>query len=138
MRETISVKWSCPGKYPLSFAEFMSVHKGGKYAGVSEYMLYGGIPLAALHYKTGFRCIRPVGGYSRSFFRYYLVYSSSSWIADCTFVKVHAHAGGMLYPFMDILSLEKSFRRFWNCYKIIDNESLPFPYERIRRILHGD
>ena len=65
-------------------------------------------------------------------------YSSSSWIADCTFVKVHVHAGGMLYPLMDILSLEKSFRRFWNCDKIIDNESLPLPYERIRRILHGD
>ena len=31
--------------YPLSFAEFMSVYKGDKYMGLSEYMLYGGIPL---------------------------------------------------------------------------------------------
>ena len=34
--------------YPLSFAEFMSVHKGDKYTGLSEYMLYGGIPLVVL------------------------------------------------------------------------------------------
>lgn len=31
--------------YPLSFAEFMSVYSGDKYAGLAEYMLYGGIPL---------------------------------------------------------------------------------------------
>jgi len=31
--------------YPLSFSEFMSVYKGDKYEGLSEYMLYGGIPL---------------------------------------------------------------------------------------------
>ena len=30
--------------YPLSFSEFMSVYKGDKYEGLSEYMLYGGIP----------------------------------------------------------------------------------------------
>ena len=34
--------------YPLSFAEFMSVYKGDKYMGLSEYMLYGGIPLQNL------------------------------------------------------------------------------------------
>lgn len=34
--------------YPLSFAEFMSVYKGNKYMGLSEYMLYGGIPLVVL------------------------------------------------------------------------------------------
>ena len=34
--------------YPLSFAEFMSVYKGDKYMGLSEYMLYGGIPLIVL------------------------------------------------------------------------------------------
>ena len=34
--------------YPLSFAEFMSVYKGDKYEGLSEYMLYGGIPLVVL------------------------------------------------------------------------------------------
>ncbi len=34
--------------YPLSFAEFMNVYKGDKYAGLSEYMLYGGIPLVVL------------------------------------------------------------------------------------------
>ncbi|MCC8046608.1 MAG: ATP-binding protein [Clostridiales bacterium] len=34
--------------YPLSFAEFMSVYKGDKYTGLSEYMLYGGIPLVVL------------------------------------------------------------------------------------------
>ncbi|MCD7867261.1 MAG: ATP-binding protein [Clostridiales bacterium] len=34
--------------YPLSFAEFMSVYKGDKYTGLSEYMLYGGIPPVVL------------------------------------------------------------------------------------------
>ena len=34
--------------YPLSFAEFMSVYKGDMYVGLSEYMLYGGIPLVVL------------------------------------------------------------------------------------------
>lgn len=34
--------------YPLSFCEFMSVYPGDKYEGLSEYMLYGGIPLVVL------------------------------------------------------------------------------------------
>lgn len=34
--------------YSLSFSEFMSVYKGDKYEGLSEYMLYGGIPLVVL------------------------------------------------------------------------------------------
>lgn len=34
--------------YPLSFSEFMSVFDGDKYEGLSEYMLYGGIPLVVL------------------------------------------------------------------------------------------
>ncbi len=34
--------------YPLSFAEFMSVYEGDKYMGLSEYMLYGGIPSVVL------------------------------------------------------------------------------------------
>ncbi len=34
--------------YPLSFVEFMSVCKGEKYEGLSEYMLYGGIQLVVL------------------------------------------------------------------------------------------
>lgn len=34
--------------YPLSFSEFMSVYKGDRYAGLAEYMLYGGIPLVVL------------------------------------------------------------------------------------------
>lgn len=34
--------------YPLSFSEFMSVYKGDKYEGLSEYLLYGGIPLVVL------------------------------------------------------------------------------------------
>ena len=34
--------------YPLSFAEFMSVYEGDRYAGLAEYMLYGGIPLVVL------------------------------------------------------------------------------------------
>lgn len=34
--------------YPLSFAEFMSVYKGDQYAGLEEYMLYGGIPWVVL------------------------------------------------------------------------------------------
>ena len=37
--------------YPLSFSEFMSVFKGDKYMGLSEYMLYGGIPLVVLREK---------------------------------------------------------------------------------------
>ena len=34
--------------YPLSFSEFMTVYEGDKYEGLSEYMLYGGIPLVVL------------------------------------------------------------------------------------------
>ncbi|MBE6551905.1 MAG: ATP-binding protein [Ruminococcaceae bacterium] len=34
--------------YPLSFSEFMTVYKGDKYEGLTEYMLYGGIPLVVL------------------------------------------------------------------------------------------
>jgi len=34
--------------YPLSFSEFMTVWKGDKYEGLSDYMLYGGIPLVVL------------------------------------------------------------------------------------------
>ena len=34
--------------YPLSFSEFMTVYKGNKYDALSEYMLYGGIPLVVL------------------------------------------------------------------------------------------
>lgn len=34
--------------YPLSFSEFMSVYKGDKYEGLTEYMLYGGIPIVVL------------------------------------------------------------------------------------------
>jgi len=33
---------------PLNFAEFMSVYKGDKYEGLTEYMLYGGIPMVVL------------------------------------------------------------------------------------------
>lgn len=33
---------------PLSFAEFMSYYKGDKYDGLTEYMLYGGIPMVIL------------------------------------------------------------------------------------------
>lgn len=34
--------------YSLSFSEFMSVYKGDKYEDLSEYMLYGGLPLVVL------------------------------------------------------------------------------------------
>lgn len=34
--------------YPLNFSEFMSVYPGDKYEGLSEYMLYGGIPMVVL------------------------------------------------------------------------------------------
>lgn len=34
--------------FPLSFNEFMSVYKGDKYEGFSEYIMYGGIPLVVL------------------------------------------------------------------------------------------
>lgn len=33
---------------PLSFAEFMSVYPGDKYQGLTDYMMYGGIPLVVL------------------------------------------------------------------------------------------
>lgn len=33
---------------PLSFAEFMTAYQGDKYAGLTEYMMYGGIPLVVL------------------------------------------------------------------------------------------
>ncbi|WP_294796470.1 ATP-binding protein [uncultured Fenollaria sp.] len=33
--------------YPLSFKEFMQVYDGDKYEGLSEYMVYGGLPLVA-------------------------------------------------------------------------------------------
>lgn len=39
--------------YPLSFSEFMSVYKGDRYAGLAEYMLYGGIPLVVLRDSAG-------------------------------------------------------------------------------------
>ena len=38
--------------YPLSFSEFMSAYKGDKYEGLSQYMLYGGIPLVVLRKDT--------------------------------------------------------------------------------------
>lgn len=34
--------------YPLSFAEFMTVYPGDKYEGLTQYMMYGGIPLVVL------------------------------------------------------------------------------------------
>ena len=34
--------------YPLSFSEFMTAFHGDKYEGLSQYMLYGGIPLVVL------------------------------------------------------------------------------------------
>ena len=34
--------------YPLSFSEFMSVYPGDKYEGLTEYMMYGGIPIVVL------------------------------------------------------------------------------------------
>ena len=39
--------------YPLSFSEFMTAYKGDKYEGLSEYMLYGGIPLVVLRDGQG-------------------------------------------------------------------------------------
>lgn len=39
--------------YPLSFAEFMTVYQGDRYSGLSEYMLYGGIPLVVLRNSAG-------------------------------------------------------------------------------------
>lgn len=33
--------------YPLAFKEFMQVYDGDKYEGLSEYMVYGGLPLVA-------------------------------------------------------------------------------------------
>jgi predicted AAA+ superfamily ATPase len=38
--------------YPLSFSEFMSAYSKDKYAGLAEYMLYGGIPLVVLQENT--------------------------------------------------------------------------------------
>ena len=34
--------------YPLSFSEFMTVYPGDKYEGLTQYMMYGGIPLVVL------------------------------------------------------------------------------------------
>lgn len=39
--------------YPLSFAEFMTIYQGDQYMGLSEYMLYGGIPLVVLREGAG-------------------------------------------------------------------------------------
>lgn len=39
--------------YPLSFAEFMTVFRGDRYEGLSQYMLYGGIPLVVLRESAG-------------------------------------------------------------------------------------
>lgn len=39
--------------YPLSLAEFMTVYIGDRYTGLSEYMLYGGIPMVALRDDVG-------------------------------------------------------------------------------------
>ncbi len=39
--------------YTLSFAEFMTVYQGDQYMGLSEYMLYGGIPLVVLRDGAG-------------------------------------------------------------------------------------
>mgnify|MGYP003293396367 CR=1 FL=1 len=39
--------------YPLSFSEFMTFYKGDKYEGLSEYMLYGGIPIVVLREGQG-------------------------------------------------------------------------------------
>ena len=38
--------------FPLSFAEFMSVYPGDKYEGLSQYMLYGGIPFVVLREES--------------------------------------------------------------------------------------
>ena len=43
--------------YPLSFAEFMSVYNGDRYMGLSEYMLYGGIPLVVLRDDAGDKAV---------------------------------------------------------------------------------
>lgn len=37
---------------PLSFAEFMSQYSGNRYDGLTEYMLYGGLPLVVLEQDT--------------------------------------------------------------------------------------
>lgn len=36
--------------YPLSFAEFMTVYPGDRYEGLTQYMMYGGIPLVVLRH----------------------------------------------------------------------------------------
>lgn len=43
--------------YPLSFAEFMTVYNGDKYMGLSEYMLYGGIPMVVLRQNANDKAI---------------------------------------------------------------------------------
>ena len=69
---------SLPGRgdevhmYPLSFSEFMSVFKGDKYMGLSEYMLYGGIPLVVLRESSSdkARIAKTVEGiYIRGYFQ---------------------------------------------------------------------
>ena len=64
--------------YPLSFSEFMSVYKGDKYMGLSEYMLYEGIPVVHKIVRDGINAhiilfgaqdddaiLSPMGFYSR-------------------------------------------------------------------------
>ena len=55
--------------YPLSFSEFMTVFKGDKYEGLSQYMLYGGIPLVVLRDNAGDKAAMLINLFSEIYIR---------------------------------------------------------------------
>lgn len=77
--------------YPLSFAEFMSVYSGDKYAGLSEYMLYGGIPLVVLRESREEKAAMLQNLFSEIYIR------------DIT-ARNHVKRGGELEDLLNILS----------------------------------
>lgn len=77
--------------YPLSFAEFMSVYSGDKYTGLSEYMLYGGIPLVVLRESREEKAAMLQNLFSEIYIR------------DIT-ARNHVKRGGELEDLLNILS----------------------------------
>ena len=58
--------------YPLSFAEFMTIYSGDKYMGLSEYMLYGGIPLVVLREGANDKAVSLQNLFNEISSRYYI------------------------------------------------------------------
>lgn len=55
--------------YPLDFAEFMSVFKGDKYEGLTQYLLYGGIPLVVLRESAAEKAVALKNLFDEIYFR---------------------------------------------------------------------